>query len=116
MLCPKCKRENQSTSYYCVFCGAPLPAPEVEGPQEQLALREEMRRLRELVIAMNNRLDALEILQGVVVPAPSKPIPARPSQAAVPIPAAEAPPRKANLPGLRSRSGSRFLAEHGWRE
>ena len=94
MLCPKCKRENQSTSYYCVFCGAPLPAPEVEGPQEQLALREEMRRLRELVIAMNNRLDALEILQGVVVPAPSKPIPARPSQAAVPIPAAEAPPRK----------------------
>ena len=101
-----------------MFCGAPLPAPEVEGPQEQLALREEMRRLRELVIAMNNRLAALEILQGVVVPPPSKPTPATPSQAAVPIPAAEAPPRKGKPTRVEKREweqifGGTWLARIG---
>jgi len=118
MLCPKCKRENQPTSYFCTFCGAPLPAPEVEDPQEQLALREEMRRLRELVIAMNNRLAALEIMQGVVVPPPSKPTPATPSKAAVPIPAAEAPPRKGKPTGVEKREweqifGGTWLARIG---
>ena len=101
-----------------MFCGAPLPAPEVEGPQEQLALRKEMRRLRELVIAMNNRLAALEIMQGVVVPPPSKPTPATPSQAAVPIPAAEAPPRKGKPTRVEKREweqifGGTWLARIG---
>jgi len=118
MLCPKCKRENRPTSYFCVFCGATLPAPEVEGPQEQLALREEMRRLRELVIAMNNRLAALETRQEVAVPPPSKPIPAKPSQAAVPIPAAEAPPRKGKPTRVEKREweqifGGTWLARIG---
>jgi len=118
MLCPRCKRENQPTSYFCMFCGASLPAPEVEGPQEQLALREEMRRLRELVIAMNNRLAALEIRQGVAAPPPSKPTPATPSQAAVPIPAAKAPPRKGKPARVKEREweqvfGGRWLARIG---
>jgi uncharacterized membrane protein len=118
MLCPKCKRENQPTSYFCTFCGAPLPTPEVEDPQEQLALREEMRRLRELVIAMNNRLAALEIMQGVVIPPPSKPTPATPSKAAVPIPAAEAPPRKGKPTRVEKREweqifGGTWLARIG---
>jgi uncharacterized membrane protein len=118
MLCPKCKRENHPTNFFCVFCGAPLPAPEVESPQEQLALREEVRRLRELVIAMNERLAALEIRQGVAVPTPSKPTPATPSQAAVPISTAEAPPRKGRPARVKAREweqifGGRWLARIG---
>ena len=118
MLCPKCKRENHPTNFFCVFCGAPLPAPEVESPQEQLALREEVRRLRELVIAMNERLAALEIRQGVAVPTPSKPTPATPSQAAVPISTAEAPPRKGRPARVKKREweqilGGRWLARIG---
>lgn len=118
MLCPRCKRENQPTSYFCIFCGAPLLAPEAEGPQEQPALQEEVRRLRELVTAMNNRLAALEIRQGIAVPPPSKPTPATPSQAAVPIPAAEAPPRKGKPARVKKREweqifGGTWLARIG---
>jgi uncharacterized membrane protein len=118
MLCPRCKRENEPTSYFCIFCGAPLPAPEAESPQEQIALREEVRRLCELVTAMNNRLAALEIRQGVAAPPPSKPTPATPSQATVPISAAEAPPRKGRPNRVKKREweqifGGRWLARIG---
>ena len=118
MLCAKCKQENQPDAYFCVFCGAPLLAPEAEGPQEQPALRGEIRRLRELVIAMNNSLDALETRQGIATPPPAKPAPAAPSQAAVPIPAAEAPPRKGKPARVKQREweqilGGRWLARIG---
>lgn len=118
MLCPKCGRENQPTSYFCIFCGAPLLAPEAAGPQEQPALQEEVRRLRELVIAMNNRLAALEIRQGIATPPPAKPTPAAPSQAAVPIPAVEAPPRIGKPARVKKREweqifGGRWLARIG---
>jgi len=118
MLCPRCKRENQPAGYFCIFCGAPLPEPEVEGPQEQSALRDEVRRLRELVNAMNNRLAALEIRQGVGAPAPSKPAPAAPGQAAVPIPAVEPPPRIGRPARVKQREweqilGGRWLARIG---
>jgi len=112
MLCPKCKRENQPTSYFCVFCGAPLLVREADGLQEQPALQEEVRRLRELVIAMNNRLAALEMRQGIATPPPAKPAPV------APIPAAEAPPRKGKPARVKEREweqilGGRWLARIG---
>lgn len=112
MLCPTCKRENQPTSYFCVFCGAPLLVPEADGLQEQPALQEEVRRLRELVISMNNRLAALEMRQGIATPSPAKPTPA------APIPAPEAPPRKGKPAKVKEREweqllGGRWLARIG---
>jgi len=80
VLCPRCKRENHPPNLSCVFCGAPLPAAEAdEDPQEQSTLWEEVSRLRELVTAMNERLAALEIRQGVSVAGPLKPAPAKPA-------------------------------------
>jgi len=95
-----------------------LSAPEAEGPQEQSALREEVRRLRELVTAMNDSLDALETRQGIATPPPAKPTRAAPSQAAVPIPAAEAPPLKGKPARVKQREweqilGGRWLARVG---
>jgi uncharacterized membrane protein len=96
--CPNCHRENDPAARFCIFCGAPLLPPEAEGPQEQSALQEEVRRLRELVIAMNDRLAALESMQGITAPPPPpKPAPVAPSQVAAPIPAAAptpTPPRE----------------------
>jgi uncharacterized membrane protein len=114
MLCPKCKRENEPTNFFCVFCGAPLPAPEAENAQEQSALREEVRRLRELVTAMNERLAALEVKQGVGVPAPSKPV----APVTTPAPHVEAPPRIGKPAMVKKREweqilGGRWLARIG---
>lgn len=95
MKCPNCHRENDPTARFCIFCSAPLLPPEAEGPQEQSALQEEVRHLRELVIAMNYRLAALESRQGITAPPPPKPTPVAPSQEAAPItPAAPTPPRE----------------------
>ncbi len=89
MLCPNCQRENEPAARFCIFCAAPLLPPEAEGPQEQSALQEEVRRLRELVIAMHNRLAALESTQGITAPPPPKPTPVAPSREAAPSPAVE---------------------------
>lgn len=87
MKCPNCQRENETTSRFCIFCGAVLPAPATENkpkseqgsanspPEHISSLQEEVRRLSALVDLMNNRLSALEQEQGI--PAPSvKPTPA----------------------------------------
>jgi len=76
MLCPKCNRENQPDAQFCIFCGAPLLPPEAEDAQELAALREEVRRLRDLFIAMNGRLIDLESKQGITAPPPPEPAPA----------------------------------------
>jgi uncharacterized membrane protein len=102
--CPNCHRENDPAARFCIFCATPLLAPEAEGPQEQSELQEEVRRLRELVIAMHNRLAALENMQGITAPAPppTKPTVLEPSQkealttlaAPTPPPPREVAPRK----------------------
>lgn len=81
MKCSNCQRENESSARFCIFCGTPLPSevrrpptpsqpPAKTPPQSTKELQEEVRRLRELVILMNNRLAALERLQGIAVPIP----------------------------------------------
>ena len=103
MLCPNCQRENEPAANFCTFCGAPLLAPEAEAPQEEPALQEEVRRLRELVIAMNDRLAALEGRQGITAPPPPKPTPV------APIPAAGVPPRKGKLARVKEREWEQIL-------
>jgi uncharacterized membrane protein len=100
MLCPKCKRENKPTANFCTFCGAPLLAPEAKGPQEEPALQKEVRRLRKLVIAMNNRLTALEGKPGIAAPPPPEPAPAV---------AEKAPPPKAKPPKARRGEWEQIL-------
>jgi uncharacterized membrane protein len=79
MKCPSCQKENKSASHFCIFCGSPLSEIEAEQPeqtiqelpdstkQELTALREEVKRLRELItnqskhfVSLNERLDTLE--------------------------------------------------------
>jgi len=103
MLCPKCKRENQPTAHFCVFCGAPLLPPEAEDSQELAALREEVRHLRDLVIKMSGRLVDLESRQGITAPPPPEPAPVAPAREVAPpvvvrAPAAKAEPPKAKPP------------------
>ena len=80
MQCPNCRRENEQTSRFCIFCGAILPSPEAEQPSEAAGgptdtfpqqlqtLQDEVRHLRELVALMNDRLAALERMQEISVP------------------------------------------------
>jgi len=79
MKCPSCQKENKSASHFCIFCGSTLLEPETEQPtepaqdstdtaqQELVALREEIKRLKELItnqskhfVSMNDRLATLE--------------------------------------------------------
>ncbi|MFC1875431.1 DUF2339 domain-containing protein, partial [Chloroflexota bacterium] len=79
MKCPSCQKENKSASHFCIFCGSTLLEPETEQPtepiqdsmdttqQELVALREEIKRLKELItnqskhfVSMNDRLAILE--------------------------------------------------------
>ena len=106
MLCLKCKRENQPSANFCTFCGAPLIAPEAEAPREESSLQEEVRRLRELVIAMNNRLNVLEGRQDTAAP-PPEPAPVAPIQKATPLVAEKAPPPK--LPKARKGEWEQIL-------
>ena len=109
MLCPNCQRENEPTARFCIFCGSPLATP--EAPQEKPpALQEEIRRLRGLVAQINNRLDALERRQGITAPLPQPaPAPAAPSQEAVPIPVAGAPPRKGKPARVKEQEWEQIL-------
>lgn len=110
MLCPSCQRENEPGARFCTFCGVPLLPPEAEGPQELSALQEEVRRLRELIIAMNHRLAALESRQAITAPPPPpKPTPVAPSQEAAPIPAAGVPPRKGKPARVKGREWEQIL-------
>jgi len=123
MLCPKCNRENQPNAHFCVFCGAPLIAPKTEDSQELAALRAEVQRLRELVIAMNGRLVNLESRQEIAAPPPEpapaltpppEPVPVVPIQEVAPpvverAPAPKAPPPKAKPPKARKGEWEQIL-------
>lgn len=109
MLCPKCKRENKPTAHFCIFCGAPLLAPEAKVPKKQPALQQEVRHLREMVIAMNDRLAALESREGVTAP-PPQPVPtpvAPPVAEKAPSPKGEPP--KAKPPKARKGEWEQIL-------
>jgi len=111
MLCPNCQRENEPTSLFCIFCGSPLATPEAEDSQEQpQAIEEEVRRLREIVAQMNDRLAALERWQGITAPPPQPaPAPVAPSREAVPIPADRVPPRKGKPARVKEREWEQIL-------
>jgi uncharacterized membrane protein len=80
MKCPNCQRENESTSRFCIFCGAILPADETEQPSKPVEsntdtliqqipkLQQEVRRLSALVALMNSRIVDLERARGISVP------------------------------------------------
>jgi uncharacterized membrane protein len=84
MQCPNCKRENEPTNRFCIYCGSLLPAPELKdlpepepeqkeiSPGQLLALQREVRRLSTLVALMNDRLANLERRQGMPVSVPEE--------------------------------------------
>ncbi len=112
MKCPNCQRENEPTSLFCIFCGSPLgtqagyPSQSAPGSQDATpplppSIQDELRRLREQVARINDRLANLELRQGISMPAPtampSVPRPAAQAQAAAqppPVPPAKARPAK----------------------
>ena len=97
MKCSNCQKENDPTSRFCIFCGSPLqksepevPSEPVSGAEDTLAqqvqeLQAEVRRLRERDELMNERLAALERMQGVAAP-PPQPISAAPPEPVEPPP------------------------------
>ncbi len=108
MKCPNCQRENEPTSLFCIFCGSPLgtqagyPSQSAPGSQDATpplpsSIQDELRRLREQVAHINDRLANLELRQGISMPAPtampSVPRPAAQAQGVAPSPAV--PPTKA---------------------
>ena len=112
MLCPSCRREGQAGGHFCAFCGALLLPPDTDRRDEHPALREEVRRLRELVAAISSRLAALETTQGIAAPPPPGPIPAAPASVA------EAPPPRDKRTRVKQREweqilGGRWLARVG---
>lgn len=100
MQCPNCKKENNPENRFCIFCGAILPAPDIEppvgtipgdkevSPEEAQSLREEISRLGQLIALMQERLVALERMQGISTPRPEL----RPSPLEIVIPAQTAAP------------------------
>jgi uncharacterized membrane protein len=126
MLCPKCNRENQPNARFCIFCGTPLlktEEPKAEDSQELAALRAEVRHLRELIIAMNNRLTALEGWQAITEPPPEpapppvpppEPVRVEPIQEIAPpvverVPAPEAPPPRVKPPKTKKGEWEQIL-------
>jgi uncharacterized membrane protein len=103
MKCPKCQRENEPTSLFCIFCGSPLGAqagyPSQSAPGSQDAtpplspsIQDDLRQLREQVARISDRLTNLELRQGISAPATR----AMPAVHPEPVPAmAAAPPAKA---------------------
>jgi len=96
--------------------------PRSEGGQEDPeTIENEIRRLRELVAQINNRLDALEQRPEITAPEPSlspEPALAGPSQEAAPAPMAGVPPRKVKPARVKEREweqifGGSWLARIG---
>lgn len=112
MRCPNCQRENEPTRRFCIFCGSLLPAPEAGGPSELAeqppALAGEVRRLSALVALMNDRLAALERVQGIPTPVAA----VTPSIEATRIPAEKAPPPKGEPAEVREREWEQILGGH----
>jgi uncharacterized membrane protein len=128
--CPNCQRENEPTNRFCIFCGSPLLAPEAEYPSEPAqdptgvppehlqALEEEVHRLREIVVLMNERLATLERTQGVAIPSP-EPIPSRavaPGPEAVAAPVGEVPPLAQAPPSPPRKVKRAKVKEREWEQ
>jgi len=91
---------------------SPRSTPHSEGAHEQpQAIEDEIRRLRELVTQINDRLITLEQRQGITErpPPPLKPAPVVPSHEAAPIPMVEVPPRKGKPARVREREWEQIL-------
>jgi len=93
MQCPNCKRENEPTNRFCIFCGSPLQVVE-GGAQPTLTesgdtLVRQVQALREEVRSLSERLSNLERAHGIIVspvrpapaPASPQPIPSTPTAA-----------------------------------
>ena len=77
MECASCHKENSEGARFCIFCGSPVQTTEPEEPpvpeqgladalpQAVQALRDEVRGLTRNLLSINDRLAALERLQGV---------------------------------------------------
>ena len=108
MRCPNCQRENEPTGRFCIFCGSLLPTSEAEHPSEPTeadidtlsqqvqTLQQEIRRLSALITLMNDRLAAVERMQGIPIPTP-EPTPAPPAAVA---PGPEESPAPEPLPSV----------------
>ncbi len=79
MRCPRCDKENPSGAAFCVFCGAPLTG---------IALAEELREVKRVLVRLSDRVAALEQRLGVptLAEAPREPV-APPGAAATGAPA-----------------------------
>lgn len=85
MKCPNCQRENNLAANFCIFCGAPLLPGETPSPSEE-ELKDTVRRLGELINAMNDRLAALERQQGIKEAPKAAPTPAAAARPSAPTP------------------------------
>jgi len=94
MRCPNCKRDNRPGNRYCIYCGASLAVSGADEIQEGLQTANEIKRLRELVAQINDRLDTLERAQGVTIPS-EEPAPAAEAEQVAAIPVPEGPPVEA---------------------
>ena len=78
MKCPNCLRENESINRFCIYCGSSLSVPEAElslkyeqipvddVPRQLKMLREEINQIKLFNNRLNERLTAVENLQGKV--------------------------------------------------
>jgi uncharacterized membrane protein len=75
--CPDCHRENQPSSRFCIYCGNQLLSTETgDSRRPSQDVQDEIQRLRKLISQITNRLDALELRQGIVeTPSPPETAP-----------------------------------------
>ena len=145
MKCPNCKRENEPTSRFCIYCGSILPSSEAVpspepgqsseeiSPEHVQALRNDIRRLEEIVRVMNERLAAMETLHNLpspeapppepVAPPPAEPVPVSAAAGAGEAPVVERwespieqppppPPGEAKKSTFREREWEQILGGH----
>ena len=60
MQCPRCGKEIESGSKYCIYCGSPISSAEPEKKQKFIPIDEEINQLRQLIAQITKRLDNLE--------------------------------------------------------
>ena len=94
MQCPVCKRENQPSARFCIYCGASLTANRPVGSSSQSQdIQDEIQRLRKLIVQITNRLDSLELRLGTVSPQPPlEPAPVEEEPEYVPVETAPVEP------------------------
>lgn len=60
MKCPRCGKENELGSKYCIYCGSPISPAAPEEKQKPIPINEEISQLRQLIAQIAKRLDNLE--------------------------------------------------------